>query len=66
MNRAKRTRISFSFRSKNQLPFFMVIKEYYDENGQVYFAKVLFEIKGRKFRKLLKKSFGRATDEQAD
>lgn len=57
MSRNKRTRITIDFRTKGkkQLPFLMVIKEYYDEEGQIEFAKVLFEIKGRKYRKLLKK-----------
>ena len=53
----KRTRITFSFRTKKakQIPLFMVIKEYYDENGDIEFAEILFEIKGRKCRKLYKK-----------
>lgn len=57
MSRVKRTRIIFDFRTKNkkQLPLFMVIKEYYDAEGNIEFAKVLFEIKGRKCRKLYKK-----------
>lgn len=42
--RGKKTGITFSFRSKYQIPLFMVIKEYYDENGEVEFAEVLFEI----------------------
>lgn len=52
----RRTRITFDFRTKRkkQLPLFMVIKEYYDEQGHIEFAKVLFEIKGRKYRKLCK------------
>lgn len=50
-----KTRIRFSFKGKNQLPLFMVIKEYYDDNGDLEFAKVLFEIKGREMRKLEKK-----------
>jgi len=37
-----KTRIFISFKSKNQLPWFMVIKEYY-ESGEVVFAKVLYE-----------------------
>lgn len=49
-----KTRITFSFKSKTQLPLFMVIKEYYDDDGNIEFAKVLFEIKGRKMRKLEK------------
>lgn len=52
----KRTRITFNLRTKNnkQLPLFMIIKEYYDEQGEIEFAKVLFEIKGRKYRNLIK------------
>ncbi len=42
--RGKKTGITFSFRSKYQSPFFVIIKEYYDENGEVEFAEVLFEI----------------------
>lgn len=40
----RKTGITFSFRSEYQLPLFMIIKEYYDENREVEFAKVLFEI----------------------
>ena len=47
MDRMK-TRIRFSFKSKNQLPLFMVIKEYYDGNGDIEFAEVLFQISGGK------------------
>ena len=50
-----KTRITFSFRSKNQIPLFMVIKEYYDDDGNIEFAKVLFEIKGKKMRELKKR-----------
>lgn len=49
-----KTRITFSFKGKKQIPLFMVIKEYYDDNGNIDFAKVLFQIKGRKMRKLEK------------
>lgn len=42
--KGKKTGIIFGFRGKNQLPLFMIIKEYFDENGEVDFAKVLFEI----------------------
>lgn len=57
MKKIKRTRITFDIRTKKkkQLPLFMIIKEYYDENGNIEFAKVLFEIKGRKCRNLYKK-----------
>ena len=50
-----KTRITFSFKSKNQMPLFLVTKEYYDDGGNIEFAKVLFKIKGRKMRKLEKK-----------
>lgn len=46
--KGKKTGIIFGFRGKNQLPLFMIIKEYFDENGEVDFAKVLFEIEGKK------------------
>lgn len=52
-----KTRITFGFKSKTQMPLFMVIKEYYDDDGNIEFAKVLFEIKGRKMRKLEKMLF---------
>lgn len=53
----RKTRITFDLRTKGkkQLPLFMIIKEYYDSEGNIEFAKVLFEIKGKKYRKLLKK-----------
>ncbi len=54
MKKKQRTRIEFSFKGENQLPLFMVIKIWYDENGEVEFAKVLFQIKGREYRKILK------------
>lgn len=50
-----KTRIRFGFKGKNQLPLFMIIKEYYDDNGDIEFAKVLFQIKGRAMRKLEKR-----------
>lgn len=49
-----KTRITFGFKLKNQLPLFMVIKEYYDDDGNIEYAKVLFEIKGKKMRELEK------------
>lgn len=36
--------IKFGFRGKDQLPLFMVWKEFRDENNEVVFAKVLFQI----------------------
>lgn len=61
MKNKEKTKIRFGFRSKYQLPLFMIIKEYYDINGELYFAKVLFEIKGSKMRremKMLKRTNG--------
>lgn len=55
----KKTGIIFSFRGKGQLPLFMIIKEYFDKNGEVEFAKVLFEIEGRKCKKAYKEIFGK-------
>lgn len=49
-----KTRITFGFKSKTQMPLFMVIKEYYDDNGNIEFAKILFQIKGKKMRELEK------------
>lgn len=50
----KKIKIRFSFRSKTQLPLFMITKEWYDDNGEIEFAKVLFEIQGSKMRKIMK------------
>lgn len=55
--KGKKTGIIFGFRGKNQLPLFMIIKEYFDENGEVDFAKVLFEIEGKKCKEEYKKIF---------
>lgn len=49
-----KTKITFGFKSKTQTPLFMIIKEYYDDDGNIEFAKILFQIKGRKMRKLEK------------
>ena len=49
-----KTKITFGFKSKTQMPLFMVIKEYYDDDGNIEYAKVLFEIKGKKMRELEK------------
>lgn len=41
----EKTRISISFKSKNQIPLFMIIREYYDKRtNEIVFAEVLFEI----------------------
>ena len=50
-----KTGIIFSFRGKGQMPLFMIIKEYFDKNGEVEFAKILFEIEGRKCKKEMRK-----------
>lgn len=41
--KGKKTGIIFGFRGKNQLPLFMIIKEYFDENGEVDFAPELYK-----------------------
>ena len=50
----KNTSYDFSFKSEKQMPLFMISKEYY-VNGELDFAKILFEIKGRDCRKKIKK-----------
>jgi hypothetical protein len=50
-----KTKITFGFKSKTQMPLFMVIKEYYDDDGNIEFAKVLFRIKGKQTRELEKR-----------
>lgn len=53
--RGEKIGIIFSFRGKGQLPLFMIIKEYFNDNGQIEFAEVLFEIKGKKYKEELNK-----------
>lgn len=50
-----KTKITFGFKSKTQMPLFMVIKEYYDDDGNIEFAKALFEVKGKQMRELEKR-----------
>lgn len=41
----EKTRISISFKSKNQIPLLMVVREYYDKRtNEIVFAEILFEI----------------------
>lgn len=54
----KNTSYDFGFKGKNQMPLFMISKEYY-VNNELDFAKVIFEIKGRDCRKQLKEFFNR-------
>lgn len=54
----ERTKLVFSLRGMkgvNQLPLFMLIKEYYDKNNEIVWAKVLFEIEGWKYKKMKRK-----------
>lgn len=53
--KGEKTGIIFSFKGKGQLPLFMIIKEYFDDNGEIEFAEVLFEIKGREYKEIIKK-----------
>lgn len=36
------TRVRWGFKSKTQLPLFMVWREYFDDHGEVVHASVLF------------------------
>lgn len=41
----EKTRISISFKGKNQIPLFMIVREYYNKKtSEIVFAEVLFEI----------------------
>ena len=41
----EKTRISISFKSKNQIPLFMIVRKYYDKKtNEIVFAEVLVEI----------------------
>lgn len=41
----EKTRILISFKSKNQIPLLMVVREYYDKRtNEIVFAEILFEI----------------------
>ena len=52
----KNTRYNIGFRGKNQLSLFEIVKEYYI-NNELDFAKVIFQIKGSRFKKRMKKYF---------
>lgn len=38
------SKIRFAFKSKNQLPLFMIWREYYNNFGEVEFAKIIFKL----------------------
>lgn len=41
----EKTKIRMSFRSNNQISFFMIIREYYNKRtNEIIFAEILFEI----------------------
>lgn len=46
----KNTSYLISFKSKNQLALFEIIKEYY-VSGRLDFAKIIFQIKGKEFKR---------------
>lgn len=48
----KNTSYLFSFKSKNQLAFFEIIKEYYIDK-QLDFAEIIFQIKGKEYKQML-------------
>jgi hypothetical protein len=37
------TKINISFASKNQVPYLMIIKEYYDGTGEIHHADILYQ-----------------------
>lgn len=44
-SKSERTKISISFKGKNQIPLFMIVREYYNKKtNELVFAEVLFEI----------------------
>ncbi|MCX4303797.1 MAG: hypothetical protein OSJ66_07325 [Clostridia bacterium] len=44
----EKTKIRISFKSKNQTPLFMIIREYYNKRtNEITFAEILFEIEWR-------------------
>ena len=47
-----RSTVHFSWRSKTQLPLFMVWRQYYDDNGAVCDGRVLFSLDDRTLPKL--------------
>lgn len=41
----EKTKIRISFKSKNQIPLLMIIREYYNKTtNEIVFAEILFEI----------------------
>lgn len=41
----EKTKIKMSFRGKNQIPLFMIIREYYNKRtNEIIFAEILLEI----------------------
>jgi hypothetical protein len=49
-----KTKYRIGFKGKNQIPLFMFMKEYY-ENDEIINGKVVFEIKGKEMRELEKR-----------
>ena len=44
-SKCEKTRIVISFNIKNNIPLFMVVREYYDKiTNEIVFAEILFEI----------------------
>ena len=44
-SKCEKTRIVISFKSKNQIPLLIVVREYYDKRtNEIVFAEILFEI----------------------
>ena len=44
-SKSEKTRIAISFKSKNQIPLFMIVRKYYDKKtNEIVFAEVLVEM----------------------
>ena len=44
-SKSEKTKISISFKGKNQIPLFMIVRKYYNKKtNELVFAEVLFEI----------------------
>ena len=47
----EKTKIRISFRSKNQISLFMIIREYYNKRtNEITFAEILFEIEQKRWK----------------
>ena len=49
----KRVSFVIGIKGKNQLALFDIVKEYYDKYGNLCYAKIIFIIKGKAYKKLI-------------